>query len=102
MLKLAGLSLIEHSSGTRTGAARISKSGRPLLRRLAFLLGLRAVRSDGIYRKQFEALVGRNGGKKLPAVLAIGRRMLKLMFSVARNRRRYTPEPPGREGQIAA
>jgi transposase len=102
VLKLAGLSLIEHSSGTRTGAVRISKSGRPLLRRLAFMLGLRAVRSDGIYRKQFEALVSRNGGKKLPAVLAIGRRMLKLMFSVARHQRSYTPESPGREGQIAA
>lgn len=102
VLKLAGLSLIEHSSGTRTGAVRISKSGRPLLRRLAFMLGLRAVRSDGIYRKQFEAIIARNGGKKLPAVLAIGRRMLKLMFSVARSQRGYTPEPPGREEQIAA
>jgi transposase len=101
VLKLAGLSLVEHSSGTRIGAARISRSGRPLLRRLAFLLGLRAVRSDGIYRKQFEALLARNGGKKLPAVLAIGRRMLRLMFNIARSQRSFTPEPPGREGQIA-
>lgn len=96
ILRLAGMNLVEDSSGIRQGHAHLSKSGRPLLRRQAFMLGLRAVRRDGIYRAQFEAMIARNGGRKMPAVVAIGRRMLRLMFSVARERRTYLPEPPQR------
>ncbi len=54
ILALAGLTLVEDSSGTRVGAVRISKEGRPLMRRLAFMLGLVAIRKKGIYRKEFE------------------------------------------------
>lgn len=50
VLKLAGMSLIVSSSGTRVGNERLSKHGRPILRRLSFMLGLRAVRSDGLLR----------------------------------------------------
>jgi transposase len=102
VLALAGLSLTEHSSGTRKGSVHISKQGRPLLRRLSFMLALRAIRADGIYRTEFEAMVQRMGGKKLPAVVAVGRRLLRLMFSVARSRRTYTPEPPNWQPQSAA
>lgn len=79
VLKLAGMSLVESSSGTKFGYQRLSKSGKPLLRRLAFMLGLRAVRRDGLFRAQHEAMLARNGGRKLPAVVATGRRMLCLM-----------------------
>ena len=94
VLGLAGLSLTENSSGIRQERHRISKEGRPLIRRLAFMLGLRAVRTDGLYRVQYEGLLKRNGGRKLPSVVAIGRKVLRLMFSVARAQRAYTPEPP--------
>jgi transposase len=101
VLALAGLSLTTNSSGQREGRDRISKEGRPLIRRLAFMLGLRAVRTDGLYRAQYEGLLKRNGGRKLPAVVAIGRKILRLMYSVARAQRVYTVEPPGHE-KIAA
>lgn len=91
VLKLAGLSLVESSSGTKFGYQRLSKSGKPLLRRLAFMLGLRAVRRDGLFRAEHEAMLARNGGRKLPAVVATGRRMLCLMFAVARERRPFEP-----------
>jgi transposase len=94
VLKLAGMSLVEDSSGMRHGYDRLSKSGRPLLRRLAFMLGLRAVRSDGLYRAEYQAMLVRNGGRKMPAVVAMGRRMLCLMFAIARERRAFTPAPP--------
>lgn len=102
ILAMAGLTLVEDSSGTRQGSVRISKEGRPQLRRLAFMLGLVAIRRKGIYRKEFEALFGRMGGKKKPAVVAVGRKLMRLMYSVARSQRIYTPEPPTREQKIAA
>jgi transposase len=94
ILKLAGMSLVERSSGSVQGQPRISKRGKPLLRRQAFMLALRAVRSDGMFRARFEAHVARNGGRKMPVVVAVAREMLRLMYSVARERRPYTIEPP--------
>ena len=73
---------------------RLSKRGLPLLRKHAFMLALRSVRRDGIFRAEFEAMLERNGGKRKKAVVSLSRRMLRLMYSVARERRRYTAEPP--------
>lgn len=99
ILRLAGLSLVEDSSGTRTGSVHLSKHGRPLLRRYAFMLGLRAVRGkDGLYREQYNRILEKNGNKKMPAVIAVGREMLRLMFSIAQDKRFFTPEPPPRAG----
>jgi hypothetical protein len=61
-----------------------------------------AIRKKGIYHAEFDALVKRNGGKKIPAVVAIGRKLLRLMFSVARSKRAFTPEPPGMQPKIVA
>ena len=45
VLKVAGLSLVERSSGIHKGKERISKRGRPTLRRHAFMFALRGIRS---------------------------------------------------------
>jgi transposase len=95
ILKIAGLSLIERSSGLLKGQQRISKRGRPVLRRYAFILAVRNVRKGGLFRAEYEALLRRNGGKKIPALTAIGRSALKIMFSVARERRPFTLMAPG-------
>jgi transposase len=95
VLKLAGLSLVQDSSGIRHGYDRLSKSGRPLLRRLAFMLGLRAVRSDGLYWREYPAMLLRNAGRKMPATVATGRKMLCLTFAIARERRRSHRCPRG-------
>lgn len=92
IIKLAGLSLIEHSSGVLRGQKRISKRGKPVLRRYAYLFAVRSVRTDGLYRTEFDALVERNGGKKIPALIAIARKSLRLMFQVARTRTPYDPD----------
>jgi hypothetical protein len=65
------------------------------------MLGLRAVRTDGLYHAQYEELLKRNGRRKMPAVVAIGRKVLRLMFSVARAQRDYTVEPPRNEKNAA-
>lgn len=91
VLKLAGLSLVERSSGLLKGHQRISKRGRPVLRRHAFMFALRSVRKDGIYHAEFVKLLANNGGVKMSALTAISRKALKLMYRVARERRAFVP-----------
>jgi transposase len=95
VLAVAGLSLVERSSGIMQGLKRISKRGRPALRKHAYMFALRSVHQDGIYRKEYEALLGRNGDKKIPALMAIARKGLKLMFAIAKAERSWTPARPG-------
>jgi transposase len=102
ILRLAGLTLTEHSSGVHKGQPHISKRGRPGLRAMAYMLAVRGLsKNGGIFRKEFDALMARNGGKPHKALVAIARRALRVMFAVARDRRPWTPAPPARPGALA-
>jgi transposase len=101
ILKVAGLSLVERSSGILRGTKRISKRGRPLLRAAAYMFAVRSITSGGLFRAEYEALCARNGGQKLKAVVAVMRSGLRLLYSIARDRRRFTVEPPPRQRRIA-
>jgi transposase len=94
VLKVAGLSLVERSSGILVGQKRISKRGRPALRAAAYMLAVRSIRRGGLFRAEFDGLVARNGGKRLKAVVAVSRSALRLLFSIARDRRMFTVLPP--------
>ena len=96
ILRVAGLSLVERSSGALHGTKRISKRGRPLLRAAAYLFAVRSITHGGLFRADYEALCARNGGQKLKAVVAVMRSGLQLMYSIARDRRRFTVEAPPR------
>lgn len=103
VLRLAGLTLTEHSSGVHKGQPHISKRGRPGLRAMAYMLAVRGIspKSGGLFREEYDALMARNGGKAHKALVAIARRALRVMFAVARDRRPWTPEPPARPGVLA-
>ncbi len=94
ILRVAGLSLIERSSGILRGTKRISKRGRPLLRQAAYMFAVRSITKGGLFRAEYEALCRRNGGQKMKAVVAVMRSGLRLLYSVARDRRVFTAEPP--------
>jgi len=96
ILRVAGLSLVERSSGVLHGTKRISKRGRPLLRAAAYLFAVRSITKGGLFRADYEALCARNGGQKLKAIVAVMRSGLQLLYSIARDRRRFTVEPPPR------
>jgi transposase len=86
VLKLAGMNLVEKSSGLYRGRTRQSKRGRPELRRQLFLLAGRWVRKDrGLYRPYYEALLARNGGLKTKAVCAVARKLVPLVLAVAQS-----------------
>lgn len=85
VLAVAGLSLVERSSGEHTGKKRISKRGRPMLRTLVFLLALRHIKQDGLFRARYLELRKRNGDLHKPALVAVARSILKVLFALARS-----------------
>jgi hypothetical protein len=50
--------------------------------------------TQAIFRAEYDALCARNGGRKIAALTAVSRSALKLMFSIARDRRIYSMEAP--------
>ncbi|MGI8548402.1 MAG: IS110 family transposase [Gemmatimonadaceae bacterium] len=95
IIALAGLTLVERSSGILKGEKRISKRGRPVLRKHAHMFAVRSVHQDGIFRAEYDALLLRNGHKAIPALTAVARKGLRLLYSVARHERAWTPAAPG-------
>jgi hypothetical protein len=69
-----------------------------VLRKHAYMFAVRSVHKSGIFRTEYEALLSRNGHKTIPALMAIARKGLKLLFAVAKSERPWTPALPGQIG----
>jgi transposase len=93
--KLAGLDLFEVSSGKHKGVRRISKRGRALMRKLLFFAALNAVKSHGIMQVKYHTMLD-NGTSKLKALVAVSRKLLRIIFALARDNTEYD-EHYGRE-----
>jgi len=102
VLKLAGMNLIEQSSGMLHGRQRQSKRGRPVLRRQLYLLGGRWCLRRGLYRQEYEALLARNGGRRTKAVCSVARKLVPLLFAVMRSGEPFCAErwAAGRRGRV--
>lgn len=88
IMKLAGLDLYEISSGSHRGQRRISKRGRPLMRKLLFFAAINAVRSGGIMHDKYHQMLDR-GMIKIKALVAISRKILGLIFAIVRDNTLY-------------
>ena len=68
-----------------------------MLRQHAYMFAVRSIRVGGLFRAEYERLLanGKSATKK-KAVVAVSRSGLKLLWSVARDQRLFTPEPPDR------
>ncbi|MEE9610356.1 MAG: IS110 family transposase [Desulfatiglandales bacterium] len=88
IMKLAGLDLYEVSSGKHKGQRRISKRGRSLMRKLLFFAAINVVKSNGIMHEQYHQMLDR-GMLKMKALIAISRKILKLLFALARDNTVY-------------
>lgn len=88
VLKLAGLDLFEVSSGRHKGQRRISKRGRPLMRKLLFFAAINVVRKGGIMHKQYQRYLER-GMLKMKALIAVSRKLLGIMFALVRDHSEY-------------
>jgi transposase len=90
VLKMAGLNLFERSSGTHKGMRRMTKRGRPELRRILYLAAIRMVVKGmplkGLYQKM-------TPNKPTPKVIVAGmRRLVKAMFAMVRDDRPFVQE----------
>ena len=88
MMKLAGLDLFEVSSGKHRGKRRISKRGRSLMRKLLFFAAINVVKSHGIMHERYQEMLER-GMPKIKALVAISRKLLMLIFALARDNTVY-------------
>ena len=86
--KYAGLNLFEISSGKRKGQKRISKRGRPLLRKALFFAAINVVRKGGIYHDKYQSYLD-GGMVKMKALIAISRKLLRLIFVLVHNHREF-------------
>jgi transposase len=94
-LRVGGLSLIvTTASGSNPGKPRLSKRGRPELRRLMYMFAVRSVTKDGIYRAEYERGLARNPNLSKKVLVGISRKALRMMFRVAYERRLYSVEAP--------
>jgi transposase len=88
IMKLAGLDLYEISSGKHRGQRRISKRGRPLMRKLLFFAAINAVKTNGIMHETYQRMLDR-GMLKMKALVAISRKLLGLIFAIVRDDTKY-------------
>jgi transposase len=90
LMKLAGLDLYEISSGNRKGRKRISKRGRPLLRKILYYAALNVVRREGALCDVYQGYLER-GMIKTKALVAISRKLVGIIFALVRDRKDFIP-----------
>jgi transposase len=88
VMKLAGLDLFEISSGKHQGNRHISKRGRPLLRKLLYFAAINTVRKGGVMHACYQRYLER-GMPKTRALIAIARKLLRVLFALVRDHSHY-------------
>ncbi len=91
LLKHAGLDLFEISSGRHRGQRRISKRGRPLLRKLLYFAALNTVRKGGIMHEPYQQHL-QKGMPRIKALIAIARKLLGIMLALVRTQSEYSQQ----------
>jgi len=87
VLKMAGLNLIEKSSGKKVGRARISRQGRTQVRFLLFRAAVNCARKNSPFYPYFSS---KGTGNK--AITACSRKLLRIAFAVARDGQPFCAE----------
>jgi len=92
--KLAGYNLTENSSGSHKGKTGISKRGRPGLRNLLYQASLTLVAKNPQFKALYRHLRTRreNPLKGKQALVVIACKLLRVMFTLAKENRLYDPE----------
>jgi len=91
--RLAGLNLVEDSSGKHVSKTKISKRGRPHLRHIIYLAGKTCMRVNHEMREYYRYLRERpkNPLRGKQALIAVGLKVMRIMFYMAKNQEKYDP-----------
>jgi transposase len=89
--KFIGLNLYEVSSGKHKGKKHISKRGRALARYLLCHIAMLQIKSGGLFEEFAKQL--KSKGKKTGEIrVAVARKLLKLLYAIARDRMGFDPQ----------
>lgn len=100
--KLAGLNVVENSSGQHRGKRQISKRGRPGLRCVLYQAAVCLVAVNPEFKALYRHFLSRpvNPLKKKAALVAVGLKLLRVMVALMRHQRMYDgAEVLGKERQ---
>ena len=91
--KLAGLALVEDSSGKHKGKTIISKRGRKRLRYHLYQGALALVSQNGEFKEVYEYYLtrDRNPLKKMQALMAIACKLLRILYVMMTKGVKYDP-----------
>ena len=91
--RLAGLNLTEQSSGQHKGKTKISKRGRPGLRCIIYQLGDKGMLVNPQMRLLYDYLRHRSNNplQHTQALLAVGLKMMRIMFHLVKYKQFYDP-----------
>ena len=92
--KLAGLSLMEHSSGKHKGKTKISKRGRARLRALLYRVVLPLVAKNNEFRKlhRYYTTRAKNPLKKKQSLIALCCKLIRVLFALGKKQVKYDGE----------
>jgi len=92
--KLAGLNLVENSSGQHIGKTKVSKRGRPYLRHMLFMAGHSCFLSNPEMKQYYFCLRKRRNNPlgHNQALVAVGLKVMRIMFYMAKNKEKYNPD----------
>lgn len=89
--KYTGYNLYEVSSGKHFGKRRIAKRGRPLLRKTLYFATLNMISKGGIFHHDYQKHLDK-GMLKNKAVIAISRKLLRIIFAMYRDNKEFEIE----------
>jgi transposase len=101
ILKLAGLNVYVVKSGKWEGEHRITKRGRALLRKALYLAALRLIQKGMALHEFYSRLVIREKRKK-KAVIAAACRLVRIIYAMVRDQRKYSEHWSGRQSSASA
>ena len=92
--RLAGYNLVEDSSGKNKSGTCISKRGRKGLRKALYQMALTAVAVNPEMKELYEYLKSRavNPLKKMQALVVISKKLLTLIYTLAKKKQYYSAE----------
>lgn len=94
VIKMAGLALIEHSSGKYKGKVKISKRGRSELRKTLYLAMVGMVGKNKVFKKLHEYYTCRSKNQldKKASIIALCRKLLRIIFTIITKDLEYDEE----------
>jgi transposase len=90
-LRFGGLNLYEISSGSSKGSRKISKRGRPLIRKILYFATMGMVRTGRIFHHDYQQMLG-EGKEKNVALIALARRLMRIMYALVHNETNYVED----------